>query len=204
MNTQDSWLFHITKILLHSTMLKNPRTKLQFITLHFWYYKKFTQQYRYGNRCKSLYFFVLLKKKNSIRITKKSHVLWKWNQNNKIKSLIYPKQNLWFSITKNLEPFLFFPKLCLRKIPFLLSRTLHFGQSQVTSSWFQIQQEFKIQTNNVPWSIPIQMPCSSKPCTHPTPLIVVYFYDNFFMWFKPSPLPPSPIWKFWNEVSQAH
>ncbi len=45
-----------------------------------------------------------------------------------------------------------------------------FGQSQVTSSWFQKREKFKIQTNNVSWLVPIQMPCSSKPCTHPAPL----------------------------------
>ncbi len=34
----------------------------------------------------------------------------------------------------------------------------------------QKQQELKIQTNNVPWLVPIQTPCSFKSCTHPTPL----------------------------------
>jgi hypothetical protein len=28
-----------------------------------------------------------------------------------------------------------------------------FGQSQIKSSWFQKQQEFKIQNYNVPWAV---------------------------------------------------
>jgi hypothetical protein len=36
-----------------------------------------------------------------------------------------------------------------------LLKILPFRQSQVTSSWFQKQQKFQIQTNNVPWLIPI-------------------------------------------------
>ncbi len=42
------------------------------------------------------------------------------------------------------------PKTMCLRIPFLLPKTLLFGQSQVTSSWFQKQQEFRIHTNNVP------------------------------------------------------
>ncbi len=44
----------------------------------------------------------------------------------------------------------------------------------------QKQKKFKIQTNNVPWSVPIQMPCSSKPFTHPTPLTSFYKIDINF------------------------
>jgi len=68
-------------------MPKNPETKLQFITLHFWYYKRFTQQYGYGNHCKSLYFSILLKK--SIRNIEKFHDMWNWNQNNKIEFVVF-------------------------------------------------------------------------------------------------------------------
>jgi len=39
----------------------------------------------------------------------------------------------------------------------------------------QKQPKFKIQTNNVPWLVPIQMPCSFKPYTHPTPLTLPPF-----------------------------
>ncbi len=43
----------------------------------------------------------------------------------------------------------------------------------------QKQQKFKIQTNNVPLLVPIQIPCSSKPCTHPTPLALPLLYFGF-------------------------
>ncbi len=76
LNTSDSWLFHIIRIFISKYNAKNPETKLQFLTLHFLYYKKFTQQYRYGNHNRSLYFSVLLEKKNSTKITK-FHVRWK-------------------------------------------------------------------------------------------------------------------------------
>ncbi len=46
-------------------------------------------------------------------------------------------------------PFILPKTMCLR-IPFLLPSCPLFGQSQVTSSWFQKQQEFKIQISNIP------------------------------------------------------
>jgi hypothetical protein len=52
-------------------------------------------------------FVLLCFTKNSIRITTKFHVLWEWNQNSKIKFVVYQKNNLWFSTTKYLQPFLF-------------------------------------------------------------------------------------------------
>ncbi len=64
MNTQDSWLFHITKICTLEYNVKKSRDK---IAIHYiTYYRKFTQQYGYGNCCKSLYFFVLLEKKTIV------------------------------------------------------------------------------------------------------------------------------------------
>jgi hypothetical protein len=53
-------------------------------------------------------------------------------------------------LLQNATALLTLPKIVCLKIPFLLPKTLPFGQSQITSSWFQKQQEFKIQTNNVP------------------------------------------------------
>jgi hypothetical protein len=67
-----------------------------------------------------------------------------------IKSMVYLKQNLWFFIPKYLQLLLLFLKLCVQEFPFLFPRTFPFKQSQVTSSWFQKQQELKIQTNYVP------------------------------------------------------
>jgi hypothetical protein len=61
-------------------------------------------------------FLCFTKKKNSIRIMEKFHVLWKWSLNNKIKFVVYQKQNLWFSITKYLQLVLFPKTMCL-KIP---------------------------------------------------------------------------------------
>ncbi len=107
--------------------------------------------------------------------------MWKWNQNNKIQSVVYPKHNLWFSTIKYLHIFLL-SQNCVFKNPLPSSHNFPFWASQVTSSLFQKQQEFKIQTNNVPWSILIQMPCSSKPCTHPTPLTKMSSSSLLFMW----------------------
>jgi hypothetical protein len=62
----------------------------------------------------------------------------------------YIQNRIYGFLLQNTTTILTFPKIVCLEIPFLLPRTLFFGQPQVTSSWFQKQQEFKIQTNNVP------------------------------------------------------
>jgi hypothetical protein len=73
--TLDSWLVHITIICSSEYNVEKLKTRLQFISLHFLYYKKFTQKYRYGNHCKSLYFFVLLKTQSKLQ-----HPMFYWNE----------------------------------------------------------------------------------------------------------------------------
>jgi hypothetical protein len=169
--TPNSWLFYITKICTSKCIVKNSKNK---VTIHFiilWYYKKFTQRYEHKIHSKSLCFFVLLKP--WIQITTKSHVLLKWNQNN--------KENLWnikikfvvfhYKILIDLPTFP--QKLCVFKSS-LLPKTFPFWAIPSHITMVKKQQEFEIQTNNVPWLVPIQMPCSSKPCTHPTPLTHIF------------------------------
>jgi len=110
-------------------MPKISETKLQFSTLHFGYYRKFTQQYEHGNHCRSLYLSVLLKKTpfklqiffmfsgNEIKTTNKIYDLSK----NKICGFLLQS-------TYNYPYFL----QIVSKILFPISSL--FGQSQVTSS----------------------------------------------------------------------
>jgi hypothetical protein len=60
------------------------------------------------------YTYQLYWKKNSIWITTKFHVLWKWNQNSKIKSMVYQKQNLWFATIKYLQLSYFLKIVCVQ------------------------------------------------------------------------------------------
>ncbi len=70
------------------------------------------------------------------------------------------------------------PKIVCLKIRFL-SQIFPLWANPSHITMIQKQQKFKIQTNNVPWLIPIQMFYSSKPCTHPTPLTLPPLYFGF-------------------------
>jgi hypothetical protein len=70
-----SWLFHIIKICILEYIEKNSRNKITIYFIIFWYYKKFTQQYKHRIQCKKLCFYVLLKTWTKIII--ESHVLLK-------------------------------------------------------------------------------------------------------------------------------
>jgi hypothetical protein len=69
-----SWLFHITKICTLEYIVKNSKNKITIHFIIFWYYKKFTQQYKHIIQCKSLCFSVLLK--TWIKITTELHVVY--------------------------------------------------------------------------------------------------------------------------------
>jgi hypothetical protein len=105
-----------------------------------------------------------------------------WNkiQNNKTTKQIYDISKTKFVV--------FYYKIFI--VPPTLSQNCVSKNSPFWIVWdhitmIQKQQKLKIQTNNVPWSIPIQMPCSSKPCTHPTPLTTFNKIDINFHEYAP-------------------
>jgi len=170
--TPNSWLFHITRICTSKCIVKNSRNK---VTIHFiilWYNKKFTQWYEHRIHSKSLCLSVLLKP--WIQITTKFHVLLKSKQQGKFVVFYYK-----ILIGPPTLP----QKLCVFKSS-LLPKTFPFWAIPSHITMVQKQQKFEIQTNNVPWLVPIQMPCSSKPCTHPTPLTSYWCYYAIINWSK--------------------
>jgi hypothetical protein len=66
--------------------------------------------------------------------------------------MLYQKQNMWFSITKYLQLFPYYKIMCLRMNFFPQNSHIRAIPSHVIM--IQNQQEFKIPTYNVPFSIP--------------------------------------------------
>jgi hypothetical protein len=81
--------------------------------------------------------------KNFIKITKKFHVMWKWNQNNKIKSLVSKKKSMVFYYKARTTPFTLPKTMCL-KIPSLKFSLLgnpkshHHGSKNNKNSKFKL------------------------------------------------------------------
>jgi hypothetical protein len=152
--TPDSWLFHITIIRTLVYIVKNSRNKITIHFIMFWYYIKITQRYEHRIHCKSLCFYVLLK--TWTKIIAKSHVLLKkCIQNNNLNLCCMKIKFVVFHYKVPVGPFTLPKTVCSRIRLLLFLRSSLFGQSQVTSSWFQNQQEFKIQNCNVPWAVPV-------------------------------------------------
>ena len=110
--TLDSWLFHITKIYTSEYNAKKSKDK---ITIHYITFLILQKIHTTIWIWKSLQKFVFLYFiENSTKITTTFHVLLKWNQNSKIKSMVYQKQNLWFATIKYLQLSYFLKIVCVQ------------------------------------------------------------------------------------------
>jgi len=109
---------------------------------------------------------------------------WKLNQNyNKIRGSIEMKskqQNKICRITKTkfvvfyykVPTTIFTPQNYMSHNEIFFPRTPIFGQSQATSSWFKTNKNLKFKPTMFHDQSLFQMPCSSKPCNHFTPLTI--------------------------------
>jgi len=86
-------------------------------------------------------------------MTSKFHVLLKWNQNNKIKFVVYQNKIYGFPL-QNTYSYFYSPKI-MSMNAFLFPKTFFFWEVPSHIIVIQNQQEFKFQTYNVPWSVPI-------------------------------------------------
>jgi hypothetical protein len=125
---------------LHFKMyVENSRNKIIIHFIIFWYYKKSHNNIEITTEVCTFFFT-----KNWIKITKKIHVLLKWNQNNKINFVVYQNKICGF-LLQSIYIYFYFPKNYVSKNELFFPKTPLFGQSQVTSSWLKTNKNSKFK-----------------------------------------------------------
>jgi hypothetical protein len=105
-----------------------------------------------------------------MEIVTKFHVLWKWNENNKIKFVVYPKTKYVVFLLQNTYNYSYFLQTMCLIILHVSPNLLSLGNPKPIIM-IQNQQEFKIQNYNAPWIGTLsKIPCSFKSCNYLTPL----------------------------------
>jgi hypothetical protein len=138
--TPYSWLVHITKICTSKYNAEQSKEKITIISLHFLYYKNFTQQYGYENHYKSLYFSVLLKVYQNYNIP--SSIEMKSKQQDNIYGIYKIKFKVYYY---KIHTFIFLLQNCVSNNEILFPKIPIFVQSQVTSSWFKTNKNLKFK-----------------------------------------------------------